>query len=263
MKKPIIPPVGLGTWRLNDEECEKIIPLALELGYRHIDTADIYGNHRGVAKGIKNFNRKEILLATKLFMEDLTPEKVESTTHRFLEELEVDYIDLLLIHWPYPKVDLEKTLEAMEKLKHKGIIKYLGISNFVRSHIHALAHKFPILTNQIEVHPYFQRRELVKACQEAGIIITSYRPVAEGAFEKDPTMIKIGKHHGKSPSQIALRWLYQKGIPSIPKAAKISHLKDNINIFDFELSSEEMSLIDSLDADRRYCAPSGFPIFED
>lgn len=259
-----IPLLGLGTWRLKGAECEKVVQQALELGYRHIDTADLYENHEVIGKVIQSWPRQELFLATKLFLQDLTPDKVEETAARFLKELQVDYLDLLLIHWPNPDVDLAKTLQAMLDLKEKGMIRAIGLSNFVRFHLEALdSYHFPILTNQIEMHPYLQRRLLVDACKKRGIQVTAYRPLAKGAFESDPTLQKIGKQHGKSPSQVALRWLVQQTIAAIPKAATLQHLKDNIDVFDFTLTDEEMGQIDTLDQGKRFCTPDGMPIYED
>ena len=263
-KKINIPLIGLGTYKLIGEECINTVQKALELGYRHIDTADAYENHKPIGKAIKNFPRNELFLTTKIYLQDLSSAKVRSSVPRYLKELQTDYIDLLLIHWPSPEFKLNETLEAMMRCKEEGLIKSIGVSNFVRKNLEDLEpYHFPILTNQIELHPYFQRRELVKACTKAGISITAYRPLAKGAFEQDPILKKIGDKHHKSPSQIVLRWLIQQDIVAIPKAAKLQHLKDNMSIFDFSLSADEMKTIDALDQGKRYCAPEGYPVFPD
>ncbi len=259
-----IPSIGLGTWKLSGDECERIVRQALELGYRHIDTADAYENHHAVGKAIRSFPREQLFLTTKLWFNDLVPERVHQATARFLDELQVPYIDLLLIHWPSPDVNLIETLQDMVKLKQEGVIREIGISNFVRFHLKELApHHFPILTNQIELHPYYQRRPLVKACEEAKIIVTAYRPAAQGAFEEDPVMQKIGKKYGKSPTQIALKWIHQQGMVVIPKAANPKHLKENLAILDFTLDAADMKAIDALDCGKRLCAPEGFPVYDD
>lgn len=264
MKQKIIPPIGLGTWKLNGSECEKVVHQALELGYRHIDTADVYQNHEPIGKAIEGWPRKEIFLATKLYLNDLLPLRVKSTAERFLEELRVDYIDLLLIHWPNPNVNLADTLQAMLSLKEKGIVKHIGVSNFVREHLKFLApYKFPIVTNQIELHPYLQRKALVAACKAGNIEVTAYRPLAKGSFEKDSVMQKIGKKYGKTPSQIALKWLLHQDYSIIPKAASLKHLKENLNLFDFNITPEDMQEIDKLDSGQRFCAPDIVPSYED
>lgn len=264
MTSSIIPQVGLGTWLLRGSACVATVKQALDLGYRHIDTADAYGNHSDIGQGIRDFPRRELFLTTKVRIDRLLPSDVNAAVPRFLEELNVEYVDLLLVHWPNPDVDLVETLKAMLTWVEKGAVRHIGISNFVRFHLDALApYKFPILTNQIELHPYLQRRLLVKKCQEMGIAVTAYRPLAKGAFEKDPVMRKIGARHGKSASQVALRWLVQQGLAVIPKASSQQHLQANLNIFDFALDKDEMQQIHALDAGKRYCSPDGYPVYED
>lgn len=256
MKLPLI---GFGTWRLYGKECESAVKSALDIGYRHIDTADVYQNHHEIGQAIKAYPRTDLFITTKLFVNDLTPERVRESVPRFLNELNTDYIDLLLIHWPNESVDLDSTLTAMKD--QKGV-KNMGVSNFVRKHLPTLK-KYPILTNQIELHPYLQRRELVQAYKNAGIGITAYRPLAKGAFEKDETLIEIGKRHNKTASQIALKWIVDQNIAVIPKAASQKHLKENWEIFDIELSREETKQIDALDRGARFCAPEGLTVLQD
>lgn len=245
-----IPKIGLGTWKLTGKECEETVRKALDLGYRHIDTADVYQNHQEIAKAIKGFPRKELFICSKIMGDDLDPKRVKKATLRFLDELETNYLDLLLIHWPLPGMDIVETVRAMMAVQEEGLTKLIGVSNFVRSHLQLLE-GFPIATNQIELHPYYQRRALVAMCEKMGISLTAYRPVAKGAFETDQTMLKIGRKLGKTPSQIALKWLLQKGYIVIPKASNLKHLKDNISL-DFELSPEEMETIDHLEKGQRY-----------
>lgn len=259
-----IPVIGLGTWKLRGEECERVVREAIELGYRHIDTADAYENHREIGKAIGPSARPQIFITSKLWMDQLEPKGVEGTLNRFLEELRTDYLDLLLIHWPNPAVNLAETLQAMAAVQKKGLVRFIGVSNFVRSNLEALRpFHFPIYNNQIELHPYFQRRLLVEKCKEMKIKVTAYRPLGKGAFEEDAVIQKIGKNVGKSPSQVVLRWMIQHEFIAIPKASSEQHLKENINIFDFQLSDHEMELIDGLDHGVRYCAPDGLPVLED
>lgn len=259
-----IPSIGLGTYKLTGHECEKTVQQALELGYRHIDTADIYQNHQDIGRAIASWPREQIFLTTKLFVNDLTPARVPIAVHRFLKELKVNYVDLLLIHWPNPEVNLIDTLKAMLSIKEQGLTRFIGVSNFVRFHLELLApYKFPIYTNQIEFHPYLQRNLLVEECKNLGIKITAYRPLAKGAFEKDPILQKIGSKYGKSPSQIALKWILKKDMLAIPKASTLQHLKDNINIFDFSLNDADMQEINHLDAGQKFCSPEGLPVYDD
>lgn len=259
-----MPLIGLGTWKLHGKECEKTIQTAFDLGYRHIDTADEYQNHETIGKATQNLPRKELYLTTKLSVRDLLPNQVKAAVPRFLEELKTDYIDLLLIHWPNPDVDLVETLETMILFQKQGLVKSIGVSNFVRFHLEMLKpHHFPILTNQIELHPYLQRKALVALCKELGIAITAYRPLAKGAFEEDPILQEIGKAHNKSASQVALRWIIEQDIAVIPKSSSLKHLKDNLDIFDFSLSPSEKLQIEKLDQGKRFCAPADKPVFED
>lgn len=263
-KKSGIPLLGLGTWKLLGKECEKVIQTALELGYRHIDTADLYNNHHAIGKVIQSVPRKDLFLVSKIYLDHLSPENVEQVVPRFLDELRTDYLDLLLIHWPHPTIAPELTLQAMLEFKKKGSVKSIGVSNFVRSHLNHLApYHFPILTNQIEMHPYLQRKELVQECKKNGITVTAYRPLAKGAFDTDATLQQIGVKYDKSPAQIALRWLVQQDIVAIPKAAKWDHLKENMEIFDFTLDKEDLKKIDTLDSGARFCSPEGIVIPED
>lgn len=263
-KKTGIPLIGLGTWKLREDECKKAVELALELGYRHIDTADQYENHKPIGQAIRLVPREDIFLTSKIAVHDLKPSSIQGAVPRFLEELDTPYLDLLLIHWPDPNSSLSDALKAMMGFKEQGLVRSIGVSNFVRFHLESLAqYQFPLLTNQIELHPYLQRKQLIAACQKTGISITAYRPLAKGAFESDPHLGEIGAKRGKSASQIALRWLIQQDIAAIPKASTLQHLKDNLAIFDFSLSDDEMNQINSLDQGKRFCAPEGFPIYED
>ena len=259
-----IPLIGLGTWKLKGKECEKTVQAALEMGYRHIDTADIYENHQEIGRAIHSWKREELFLVSKIASYELSPAAIEKAVPRFLKELKTDYLDLLLVHWPDPEVSLSDSLQAMLKFKENGIIRAVGLSNCVRAHLKEIhPFHFPIATNQIEIHPYLQRKVLVKACIKEGISLTAYRPLAKGVFETDPVLQKIGSHHHKSPSQIALRFLVQQDIVAIPKAANLQHLENNLHIFDFKLSEQEMKEIEKLDQGKRFCTPDPEYLIED
>lgn len=261
-KKHGMPLIGLGTWKLRGDDCIRTIPLAYDMGYTHIDTADVYENHHDIAKAIRFLPREDLFITTKVAFTDLEPEKVRQAVPRYLKELHTDYIDLLLIHWPNPDVDMNTTLEAMMDFKDQGVVREIGVSNFMRSHLEKIR-DFPIFTNQIEMHPYLQHKPLVAACQQRGIPITAYRPLAKGAFEQDPILKEIGKNHGKSASQVALRWLIQQDIVAIPKASNPLHLKANLEIFDFTLTEDEMKSLAKLDQNKRFCVPDNMPAIND
>lgn len=247
-----MPAIGLGTWRLVGDECISTIREALELGYRHIDTADMYGNHREVGEGIRNFSREELFLVSKIIDAELRSENVQKACDRILNELQTPYLDLLLIHWPSKTIPIEETLESMEKLIYLQKTKYIGVSNFLIEHLkQSNLSRFPLLTNQIEMHPYLQEKALVKACQENGMIVTAYRPLGKGIVMDNVLLHEIGSAYNKTPAQVVLRWLYQQNIVSIPKAGSRKHLIENISIFDFQLSSEDMHLISTLEQGMR------------
>jgi diketogulonate reductase-like aldo/keto reductase len=248
-----MPALGLGTWRLTGMQCEKSIRAALELGYRHIDTAVLYDNHAEIARAIKEVPREQLFLVSKIIYEDLEPKHVKTACKRILKELEIEYLDLLLIHWPSSHVAPEKTLEAMTALQAEKLILHLGVSNFDLDQLQRLErYRFPILTNQIELHPYLQEWELADYCQEKKIILTAYRPIQRGDVAQETLLQQIGAAHHKTAIQVTLRWLFQRGIVSIPKASSKEHLLENREIFDFSLNTREMDQISQMHRGKRF-----------
>ncbi len=248
-----IPSIGLGTWRLSGSECTQSIKTALGLGYRHIDTADIYKNHEEVGRGIEGFPREQLYIVSKLFDNNLDPKNVVTACERILRELKTPYLDLLLIHWPSETIPFDQTLKEMLKLKERGLVRDIGVSNFMILHLKRIEkEQFPILANQIELHPYLQENELVNYCQQHKIIVVAYRPIQRATVNEEPLLQELGKKHNKTPVQITLRWIYQRKIVAIPKAKSQDHLRENLEIFDFSLSEEEMKAIAGLDAGKRF-----------
>jgi diketogulonate reductase-like aldo/keto reductase len=243
-----IPMIGLGTWMLNDKtQCVNAIRLALKIGYRHIDTADIYKNHEYIQEAIKDFDRSKLFITSKLWLDFLDPKLVESECDRALKELGLDYLDLYLIHWPDRTKPLDEIILEMYKLQKKGKIKSVGVSNFTIHHLQDLLNEnIKIALNQVEFHPFLNQESLLDFCNKHSIAITAYSPLARRKVYYDPTLREIGLKHSKTPGQISLRWLIQMGIIVIPKASIESHLKENFKIFDFELSSEDMIKIDEI-----------------
>lgn len=250
-----IPMVGLGTWELRDGECTKIVQLALELGYRHIDTAHNYGNHKAIQKAIKDFDRSQLFLTSKLALNLVDAKHVEKSVEKScdlaLEELGTDYLDLYLIHWPDRDLPMIKIYEAMENLVAKKKIKHAGVSNYTEHHLEDLG--LTPWANQVEFHPFLYQKKLWDYCKKHGIQLIAYRPFGKKLLLKEPIFEKIAKHYKKTGSQIILRWLIQKGIPAIPKASKEKHLRENLEIFDFELSGDDMQVLDHLNKDQRFC----------
>ena len=246
IKGEAVPSLGLGTYRLTGEECTRAVERALALGYRHIDTAQMYGNEAEVGRGIQNSRvaREEVFLVTKVWPSDFSHDRVIGTTHESLRKLRTDYIDLLLMHWPSQSVPLDETLGAMRELQEEGSIRHIGVSNFSPSMVKEATRYAGIFCNQVEYHPYKGQDKLLEQAKELDYLLTAYQPISRGEILDDATLRKIGEAHGKSPAQVALRWLIQQeNVAAIPKARSEDHLKNNLDVFDFELSDEEMRRI--------------------
>jgi len=216
-----VPALGFGTWKLSEDQAVDSTLKALGIGFRHIDTADAYGNHVEVGKAINESGipRKEIFLTTKVWHTELEPSSVKDSAKRFLEELQTDYIDLLLIHWPNRNIPLHQTLEAMNQLKAKGIIKNIGVSNFTVNHLKdCLKTNVEVVNNQVELHPTFAQNELHKFCDENEILLTAYSPLGRGAELDNPVLDEIAKKYDKTVPQVILNWIVSRGIIAIPKA---------------------------------------------
>jgi 2,5-diketo-D-gluconate reductase B len=244
-----IPMVGLGTWTLRGRDCVSLVEQAVADGYRHIDTAQMYGNEREIGEGVRaSGKRDEVFLTTKITPEHLAPRDVDHSVKDSLAALKLDAVDLLLIHWPNPRVPLADTLGAMAKLKKTGATKHIGVSNFTVALVEEAmkVSPEPIVCNQIECHPYLDQSKVIAACHKHGVAVTAYSPIARGRADGDALMEKIGKAHGKSAAQVCLRWLVQQDIIVIPRTSKPERLKENLDIFGFELSSAEMKQISAL-----------------
>jgi 2,5-diketo-D-gluconate reductase B len=244
-----VPSLGLGTYQLSSEECAGAVERALALGYRHIDTAQMYGNESEVGRGIHNsgVTREEIFLTTKVWPSDFSYQRTVQTTHGSLKKLGTDHVDLLLMHWPSRDVLLEETLGAMRELQEEGGVRYIGVSNFPPWMVEEAAQHAEIFCNQVEYHPYQAQDELLKQAKEMDYLLTAYRPLSRGGILDDKTLREIGEAHGKTAAQVALRWLMQQEkVAAIPKARSDDHLMSNLDVFHFELSDEEMELVSRL-----------------
>jgi 2,5-diketo-D-gluconate reductase B len=250
-----IPIVGLGTWQLNGRECVRLVEQAIRLGYRLIDTAQMYGNEREVGEGVRASGlRSEVTVTTKVQPTLLAPRDLERSVKESLAQLRLDVIDLLLIHWPNPNVPLSETLGAMAKLKQAGLVRQLGVSNFTVPLLEEAVRLSPepLVCNQIEYHPYLDQSKVITACEKHDIAVVAYSPIARGSTAGDKVLERIGKAHGKSAAQVCLRFLIQQGVVVIPRTGKVERLEENIALFDFELSEDEMHAIRQLaKADKR------------
>ena len=245
-----IPALGLGTWELRDRACARLVEQALRLGYRHIDTAQVYENEREIGEGIRNsrVRRDDIFVTTKVWTTHFAPRDLERSAKDSLVKLRISEVDLLLLHWPNPHVPLAETLGALAHAKSLGIARHIGVSNFTVALLDEAVTlcKEPLVCNQVEFHPYLDQSKVMEACHRHGMAMVAYSPVAKGKVKTDATLLAIGKAHGKSATQVCLRWLVQQNVVAIPRTSKIERLSENIEIFDFALSDDEMADISAL-----------------
>ena len=244
-----IPIVGLGTWALRGRECARLTEQAIHIGYRHIDTAQMYDNEREVGEGVRASGlRSEVMVTTKVQPTLLAPHDLERSVKESLSRLRLDAIDLLLIHWPNPRVPLAETLGAMAKMKREGYTRQIGVSNFTVALLEEAnrVSQEPLVCNQVECHPFLNQDKVIAAGRKHGMAVVAYSPIARGGANGDKVLEKIGKVHGKTAAQVCLRWLIQQGIVVIPRTSRVERLEENFALFDFELSDGEMREIAGL-----------------
>jgi 2,5-diketo-D-gluconate reductase B len=247
--------MGFGTWRLAGRECEEGVADALAAGYRHLDTAAMYGNEEEVGRGLRasGVDRAELWLTTKVWPDDLAPDRVRASLEGSLRRLGADHVDLLLIHWPNPRVPLAATLGAMSALRDEGRTREIGVSNFTSSQFRKAIELAPVIVNQVEYHPFLRQDALLEVCEEHGVELTAYRPLARGEVASDPTIRAIAEAHGATPAQVALAWLVgQPPVSAVPKASTPERRRENLAALELELTDEERTRIDALRKDRRY-----------
>ena len=259
-----VPALGYGTWQLLGQGCVRSVRSAIDIGYRHIDTAQIYENEAEVGEGIKEsgIDRKELFVTTKIWTTNFTAPLVASSMEDSLSKLQMDHVDLLLIHWPNPKTPLAETLGAFQELLKKGKTKAIGVSNFpvalMREAVEV--HGAPIVCNQVEYHVQLTQHAVMEYARAHNMMITAYSPLGRGNLTKHPVLVEIGKQYDKSSSQVALRWLIeQPGVSTIPKAAHEKNARANFDIFDFELSDEDNEALAALAGNNRLIAPDFSP----
>jgi 2,5-diketo-D-gluconate reductase B len=257
-----VPALGFGTWLITGEDAAESVRDALEIGYRQIDTARGYENEREVGRGIADSGvpRDEIFLTTKVPPDEATAAEVERAAEQSLERLGVDRVDLLLLHWPNPDVPLEETLTAMNAVREDGRARHIGVSNFPAGLLRQALEVAPIFCDQVEYHPFLGQARLLELARAEVVLITAYSPLAHGRVPGDETLTRIGRGHGKTAGQVALRWLLdQAGVSPIPKASSHQRRRENFEVFDFELSDDERAEIDALPKDVRTANPSFAP----
>ena len=242
-----VPAIGFGTWQLKGEDCRLAVEDALTLGYRHLDTAQMYDNEAAVGDAIEHsaVDRDDVFLVTKVLRRNLAYDDVLASVDASLDRLGTD-IDLLLIHAPSRSVPIEESIEAMNQLQDTGVVRHIGVSNFSVPQLQDAidASDTPILTNQVEYHPFERQDDVLEFCIDNDIMLTAYSPVAEGRVTGNDVLREIGETYGKTPAQVSLRWLIQQeNVSAIPKAASREHREENLDVFDFELTDEEMAQI--------------------
>lgn len=245
-----IPAVGLGTWELRGRDCARLVQQAIKLGYRHFDTAQMYGNERDVGEGVRasGIRREEIFVVTKVSPENLAPGALTRSVKDSIGQLRLGEIDLLLLHWPNKEVPLKDTIEALVNVKRDGLVRHIGVSNYTVALLEQADRlaEHRLVCNQIEMHPFLDQSKVVNACRALEMAVVAYSPIARGGAGHDAVLERIGKAHGKSAAQVSLRFLVQQGIGVIPRTSRIERLSENIDIFDFELTDAEMTQIRAL-----------------
>jgi diketogulonate reductase-like aldo/keto reductase len=245
-----IPAVGLGTWELRGRDCARLVQQAIKLGYRHFDTAQMYGNERDVGEGVRasGIRREEIFVVTKVSPENLAPGALTRSVKDSIGQLRLGEIDLLLLHWPNKEVPLKDTIEALVNVKRDGLVRHIGVSNYTVALLEQADRlaEHRLVCNQIEMHPFLDQSKVVNACRALEMAVVAYSPIARGGAGHDAVLERVGKAHGKSAAQVSLRYLVQQGIGVIPRTSRIERLSENIDIFDFELTDAEMTQIRAL-----------------
>jgi 2,5-diketo-D-gluconate reductase B len=258
-----IPRLGFGTFELEGEDAYRSVRTALEVGYLHLDTAQGYGNETEVGRALRDsdLDRDQVFVTTKIKPSNAAAPDVRRSTEQSLRELGMDRVDLLLLHWTAEHVaPLDETLGAMTELLQAGLTRSIGVSNFPSALLERAYELAPIVTDQVEHHPYLAVEAIEKVLRDRGGFLTAYSPLARGEVADDPTLREIGETHGVSPAQVTLRWLLQEpATVAIPKSGTPERIRQNLEVFGFELSEEELARIDGLDRGRRLIDPDGGP----
>lgn len=260
-----IPALGFGTWQLRGQDCATGVAKALEVGYRHIDTAQIYENEAEVGGAIagSGVKREDIFLTTKVWNTNLKYGSLQKSVDESLKKLKTDYADLLLIHWPITEIPFAEQLKGLQEVHKSGKAKLIGVSNFTVQQMKEVVETIgaDVATNQVEYHPFLSQKPVLDYLRGKNMFLTAYSPLARGKVAEAPLLQELGKKYGKLPGQITLRWLVQQpGVAAIPKAGSELHLRKNFEIFDFKLEDSEMQKIHALaKPDGRMISPEWAP----
>lgn len=248
-----IPVIAYGTWDIDEENVGEKVEIALKAGYNHIDTAEGYHNEAGIGEVLKNYEREELFITSKVLPSNLNYESVIKACERSLDKLGTDYLDLYLIHWPNPAISLRETLQAMKYLSDQGMVKNIGVSNFsvYQLNVALKITQVPITVNQVEFHPWLNQEELLEVCNQNDVMLEASAPLARTEVLKDETIVELADKYDKSPAQIVLKWELQKGIVPLPKSKSKAHIEENLELFDWELKADDMDKIDNIDHKKR------------
>ena len=245
-----IPKLGFGTSNLKGKEAEGAVEFALDVGYRHFDTANAYENEQDIGPVLSRteVSRERLFITTKVWGTDLSRDRFLPSVEESLRNLQLDYVDLLLIHWPHQEVPLEEALDQLQEAQHRQYARLIGVSNFTIKLLEETRRLgAPIVCNQFEYHPFLDQRKLRKASRDMGLFVTAYSPIAQGMVSDEPEIQDIAATHKVRPTQVALRWLVQQEeVVAIPKSAKLRRIRENFDVFNFSLSPEEMDRISAL-----------------
>lgn len=258
-----VPALGFGTWELVGDDTVPGVSAALELGYRHIDTAQVYGNEAEVGEALaaSGVDRDEVFLTTKVWNENLTPDGIRTSTEESLRKLRTDHVDLLLVHWPVRLDQLEANLEALTALVEAGATRHIGVSNFTPSLLERALAVAPVFANQVEHHAYLAQDRLLALCAERDVLLTAYSPLARGELLRDPAVAAIAEERAATPAQVLLRWVLDEGdhVAVIPKATARERIAENLAALDVELTPGDRDALASLDRGRRLVDPPWAP----
>ncbi len=260
-----LPALGFGTFELKGEECRRSVTTALEIGYRHIDTARMYENEDevGAAMVESGVARDDIFLTSKVWMDDLDYDSLISEAQASVKALKTDFLDLCLVHWPTEKVPLEETFRALTRLQEEGVIRHFGVSNFTPKWLERALDLGDVFCNQVEYHPLLRQRRLHQMAIEHDLLLTAYAPLAEGKLHDNEVLQKIAKRHDATPEQISLAWLLeQQNVAAIPRSSKPEHIRSNFEALEIRLDDEDRSSIEQLPDDRRQIDPEFAPAWE-
>ena len=246
-----LPLVGVGTWNIGGDTVRDSVRAGLDAGYTHVDTAEGYKNEAEIGDVLADYDREDLFLTSKVLPKNLDYESVIASCEASLERLGTDYLDLYLIHWPNPAISLRETMNAMATLHDRGLVRNVGVSNFSAYQLSCAHHvsDVPIAVNQIEFHPYFQRPDLVEYCRDTDTVLEAAAPLARTEVFDDPVIQELAETYDRSPAQIVLKWAVEQDVVVLPKSSSPEHVRQNAELFDWELAAEDRERLDDLERD--------------